>query len=675
MRRLISAVLLALAAARPASAQPASAQPADPLAPFRRLAGEWAGTLTYTDYTDDATRVELGVRIGVAERRDSLGAPALELRYAYTEPDGRAVEGGRDLLVPGTDPARVSFGDHGWAVLARDTTGGRLRLVVEREGDDNDRPATIRETLTATGDAWTLLKEIRYSGTDRFFERHTYALRRTAPRIPGDALRADVALLRRAFETLHPGLLRYATPAEVGARFDALDAAVAGGLSLPDAYLAFARLLGTVRCGHTYPNFYNQSPAVTAAVVRAGRRLPAYARWIGGALVVTRDLTADGSLRRGSEIVAVDGVPSDTVLARLLPLARADGGVDAKRVATLAVTGAGQYEALDVYLPLVFGLGETAALDLRDPLTGARRSVRVPTMTADARDAVRDADARTRRGTPGVGWTVRALDAETALLTMPSWATYGDWDWQAFVDSTFDALVAAGTPRLVVDLRGNEGGNDDVGGAILSRLAARETPVAAFDRSVRSRTTPADLVPVLDTWNRSFDDWTAQTPAEPTSGLYRLAGGAPTVRPRGRRYAGRVAVIVGAANSSATFVFARALRQAGLGVLVGQTTGGNQRGLNASAFYFLRLPGSGIEVDLPLIAFVPPGGAASVPDAGLAPDVAVVPRAADVARGVDAELEAARRVALARPLTARPTGPRRGPSTPRRPRAGRSRPR
>ena len=150
----------------------------DPVAPFRRLVGDWAGTLTYTDYGDDATRVELGVRISVAERRDSLDTPALEFRYAYTEPDGRSVEGGRDLLVPGTDPARLSFGSAAWTVVARDTTGGRLRLVVEREGDDNERPATIRETLTAGPEAWTLVKDVRYAGTAAFFERHTYTLRR-----------------------------------------------------------------------------------------------------------------------------------------------------------------------------------------------------------------------------------------------------------------------------------------------------------------------------------------------------------------------------------------------------------------------------------------------------------------------------------------------------------------
>lgn len=154
---------------------------ADPLAPYRPLAGDWAGTLTYTDYQDDATRVALGVRIAVVETRDSLGTSALRFAYAYTEPDGRAVEGGTDLFVPGDDPARLHFGDTAWTVVERDTTGGTLRLVFVQEGEDNDRPATVRETLTAGPDGWTLLKEVRYAGTGAFFERHVYRLRRATP--------------------------------------------------------------------------------------------------------------------------------------------------------------------------------------------------------------------------------------------------------------------------------------------------------------------------------------------------------------------------------------------------------------------------------------------------------------------------------------------------------------
>ena len=106
----------------------------------------------------------------------------------------------------------------------------------------------------------------------------------------------------------------------------------------------------------------------------------------------------------------------------------------------------------------------------------------------------------------------------------------------------------------------------------------------------------------------------------------------------------RVFVLVDASNSSATFEFAFALKQHKLATLVGQPTGGNQRGINGGAFFFLRLPASKLEVDLPLIAQFPMPWGSERPDTGVSPDVLVSPAALDLAQQTDAELEAVKRL-------------------------------
>jgi hypothetical protein len=72
-----------------------------------------------------------------------------------------------------------------------------------------------------------------------------------------------------------------------------------------------------------------------------------------------------------------------------------------------------------------------------------------------------------------------------------------------------------------------------------------------------------------------------------------------------------------------------------LGTLVGRPSGGNQRGINGGAFFFLRLPKSQIEMDLPLIGNFP---ASPQNDAGLTPDVLVTPTLQDIIEGKDAEM-------------------------------------
>jgi hypothetical protein len=96
--------------------------------------------------------------------------------------------------------------------------------------------------------------------------------------------------------------------------------------------------------------------------------------------------------------------------------------------------------------------------------------------------------------------------------------------------------------------------------------------------------------------------------------------------------------LIGPVNSSATFQFADKCKASGLVKLFGETTGGNQRGINGGCFFFVRLPASGIEFDLPLIGYFPPGHPR---DAGIAPDQFVLQSTADISQGYDRTLAAA----------------------------------
>src|SRR5690606_6201483 len=173
------------------------------------------------------------------------------------------------------------------------------------------------------------------------------ALTRDTP-LPAADLRADLAVLRRAYTELHPGLLRYNSAAEIAARFDEVDRYFTQDRTLGEAFLALTRLTAAVRCGHSFPNFYNQPAGIQAALFEADDRLPFEFRWLDGRMVVTTDRTPDHLLPRGTVIERVDGVPTPTILDTLLPLARADGGNDAKRIAYLGVQGEERWHPFDI---------------------------------------------------------------------------------------------------------------------------------------------------------------------------------------------------------------------------------------------------------------------------------------------------------------------------------------
>lgn len=448
------------------------------------------------------------------------------------------------------------------------------------------------------------------------------------------AMRGDLVILKAAFEALHPGLDRYLGSDRFAARIAELDRWALRERPAGAWFVELGRLTAAVRCGHSYPNPVNQSDGIVAALLDGRDRLPFAFRWIDGQMIVTRVLRDGVNLRPGQQIDAVDGTAAPELLRRLLALARADGGNDGKRMALMQVDGTGRFGAFDVYRPLV----APARGDGQVAVRTKGRSLLLPAMT----------DAERQRARPGSGgqhgWTFDLREG-VGVLTMPDWAMYNSkWDWGAFIDQSVDRLIENGARGLVVDLRDNEGGND-CGNRLLARLIQRPLALPDYRRLVRYRRAPDALKPYLDTWDPSFRDWGDAARESDRPGFFRLVRkgeteDAATIDPAGRRFAGKVAVLVSATCSSATFHFALAVKGTGIATLVGTTTGGNRRGINGGAYFFLRLPGTGMEVDLPLIGYFPQ---TPQPDGGINPDIRIAPTIADVAEGRDRAMDAARK--------------------------------
>ena len=462
--------------------------------------------------------------------------------------------------------------------------------------------------------------------------------------IPANQLQADFLVLKKAYEEMHPGLHRYNNQAQMDANFKALAAQLNHDLTLRQAYVAFSTFLAKIKCGHSYANFFNQEEPVANALFKGQDKVPFYFRWINRRMIVTRNFSEDERLKAGTEVLAIDNVPVQTILSRLITVARADGSNDAKRVSYLEVLGRNDYEAFDVYFPMFFPLkGDSFKLRVRTSPGDTPKTLNVRALTYEQRLApVKVAVEKRRTGAEQV-WDFEFLDEHTAYLRMPTWALYNSkWDWKQFLNKLFDQLAEKKTANLIIDLRGNEGGLD-VGDVILSRLIKQDLRLDEFKRLVRYRKASEELKPYLITWDKSFFDWGGAA-VESGDGFYQLKRDGDTedgkiIKASDRPFAGRTFVLVDASNSSATFEFAQTVQQNKLATLVGQPTGGNQRGINGGAFFFLRLPNSKIEIDLPLIGYFPPG---KRPDAGLQPDILIQPALKNIAQGTDAELSALR---------------------------------
>lgn len=359
----------------------------------------------------------------------------------------------------------------------------------------------------------------------------------------------------------------------------------------------------------------------------APNRLPLAFRWIDRTIVVTGNAATDRSIALGATIDAIDGILTATILQRLLPYVKADGANDGKRVYDLSVTGRAKYEAFDVFFPIAFKLGPKVLVEGRNP-NGERFRAELALCTSSQRN--------TRLGYKVDPWHFSRIDSKTALWRLSTMAAWNfGFDWKAtLADQTRD-LIASKSDALVLDLRGNEGGLDEVIWELARALASKPITVPPFDRVIQYKVVPDDLRPYLETWDQSWFNVERRVTERPDGRYAPILPATSRISESRSAFKGRVILLVDEGNSSATFILALALKSSGIATIVGRPTGGSRRGINGGQMFMLRLPKSGIEIDIPLIGSF----ALDQPDQGVVPDHRVAWTAEDISAGRDPDLE------------------------------------
>lgn len=453
------------------------------------------------------------------------------------------------------------------------------------------------------------------------------------PQFSAADLREDAYVSYDALRTLHPGLDRYLSDEDFDRNYQELRREYARGADLPGAYLAMARFLASIRCGHTWLNPLNQTDPVAEALLNRPDRLPLHFSVVGRRFLVTRAMDGSG-VRRGTEILALDGVPSARIIERLWPYLRADGASDGKRLAQIGNEGGAS--AFDEYYGLIAPPHSSVRMALLRAPDGEVRRARIGLIT----EAARERALALQPGAPTRAWDYRR-EGDVAVITMPTWAFWNQrFDWQAWLDKAFVDMSAQHVDFLVIDLRDNEGGDGAIGEALARRLVQTPSRYTSHLPHLVYDVVPQRLRAVLSTWDRSFYD---QRPRVEALGPrdFTLREREPEeveLAPAAGGFRGKTYVLIGPNDSSATYEFARVVHDARLATLLGQPTGGNLRGINGGNMFFLRLPRTGITVDLPVIAWK---ARTPQPDSPVMPDVRVAPDFAARARGEDPEMRAA----------------------------------
>ena len=459
-------------------------------------------------------------------------------------------------------------------------------------------------------------------------------------------LQADLVVVQKVYKVLHPGIYKYADSATIDRAFADCQRELSQPRTLPETYLSLMKLTARFQCGHSYPNFYNQDEAVKA-LFEQPTSLPIWFRWVEGKLLVTHSIEAN--IPVGAVVSAIDNVPVAQIVAKMLPFVRADGANDGKRRDLLRVRGQ-HFEYFDILLPLLFPTDKaTRQLTFSGGANWAKRTrIRtVPTVNHAGRDRqIRQSGTAPPDSAIRFSW----VDAQTARLEIN---TLANWDNKVNFGKQYDAALTTFNQKngknLIIDLRRCEGGDLWNGKQLVRHLIDKPITINEQQDCWAYVSMDSSLSQYIDNqWAYQYRYRNANDFERLPSGLFRgrKGGGGRRLDPSPNHLTGRIFLLTSATNSSAAWQMAMVFREHNLATLVGQETGGNQKGITAGALFFMRLPNTGIEVDVPLIG-MDYAEAAKHPNAGIRPDILVEPTLRQARQGIDQEMQVVQKLIAA----------------------------
>lgn len=351
-----------------------------------------------------------------------------------------------------------------------------------------------------------------------------------------------------------------------------------------------------------------------------GKAFPLGIRVVKGVVRVAQNESGVADVAIGDEIVSLDGRPMDDWIKR------AGRHISADTDYLLRTLLESRFAA---GLWMERGTLERLALKVRKA-DGKVLAVSVP---ARSREEQKQAVAAAKSATSlELSWDAREArmtpQGVAYLRPGPFYNNEPDakdmWDATAFVkfiDESFEGFIAANAKSVVIDLRDNPGGDNSFSDPMLAWFATKPWRFCADFRVKVSRgavDTNAKRVPLEKdphgAAHRFAEEYAKRKPGE----VFSLE--MPLVQPRqGRRFEGKVYVLINRHSNSNTANVAAIVQDYGFGTVLGEETA--DLATTYGAMEQFDLPRTGLTVGFPKALIVRPSG--KLDTRGVVPDVAL----------------------------------------------------
>ncbi|QKZ11581.1 S41 family peptidase [Spirosoma sp. KUDC1026] len=406
-----------------------------------------------------------------------------------------------------------------------------------------------------------------------------------------DQARADLTFLKRKLDQLHPGVGYYTPQARMEQLYDSLY----NQLTAPVDYLSFfhhiSPLVTSIKDGHTNLNHRRNY------IGKSTRYLPFFIRSVDDTYFISHNVSTDTTLRRGTELLTVNGRPVADIHAELMNADHSGSDGDNS-------TGRRQWSLVQFadYYASWYGWADSVTITYRLANNSLTRQTRLACPTLDAfRSTVRLRYRNEIDRQPNL--SVRVIDTltRTAVLRVSSFMGLKkrdpfQWAFNRRLKRAFRQLREENIQHLIVDMQGNGGGIVANSAELLRYWMPRK--FAIMEQEEMKRAARAELI---TRWNPlSALNFSLRYKTDARGGFASRSGRHQYHPYKQNAFKGKLYFLVnGASFSATTSVLAKTL-DAGLGTFVGEASGSAYWGDFAGHFKTVTLPNSRIQVRIPL---------------------------------------------------------------------------
>lgn len=412
-------------------------------------------------------------------------------------------------------------------------------------------------------------------------------------------MRQDIAYLNKKLEKLYPGLGHYGSQKAYDNHRDSLVAQLPDSLTYRDFFKRIAPLVNSQKDGHL--GLYQRKKLTD----KNTPYLPFILREVAGKYYVALNGSADSTLWRGTELLAIEGQPLSELHTLLADNFR--GGADAD------ITTGRMFRTLNafpLYYNAWFGVKDSLlvryiGVDSAAVATGDTLQKFVVNQTNKDLNGYlkkrypKDLDSRKNLSLSKIDSTIDGVVLRVSSFSKFPKGDFFNAKFKRKLRQQFRQIEEKNYQNLVIDLRGNSGGSVANSGYLLSYLLPE--PFSVFREETLK---PGAVLPYITT---------PPNPVSPvafflthhrdrTTGLWRTNTDKKKDYKPNKKYGYRnnLYLLVNGASFSASVSVLSHLRDRGIGKIVGEAPGGAYWGDFAARFKIITLPNSKLRIRIPL---------------------------------------------------------------------------